>query len=216
MSSLRAAAATALVVSAGLWGIAAHAQGVYRIVGPDGRVTFSDRPPADAKASPAQSVSMPGGAAGTSTASLPGEVRKAATEFPVTLYTTRECTPCAAARAFLQQRGVPFSERTVNTNEDIAALSRLSGSSNLPFLTIGGQHINGYSDAEWSQYLDAAGYPKISQLPASYRNAEPTPLVAVQRPAPRPVQAAQPPQRADATPPANDAPPPSNPAGIRF
>ena len=39
----------------------------------------------------------------------------------------------------------------------------------LPFLTIGGQQLKGFSEVEWSQFLDAAGYPKTSQLPASYR-----------------------------------------------
>jgi glutaredoxin len=211
MSSVRTTALAAFVACAALWGAVANAQ-VYRIVGPDGRVTFSDRPPADGKAAPAQALPLTGG--GSSAASLPAEVRLAAGRFPVTLYTGPDCGPCLSARSFLNHRGVPFTERTISTREDAEALQRISGSTSMPFATIGGQHIRGFSDSEWTQYLDAAGYPKTSQLPPSYRNPDPTPLVAVERPA-RTQQARTPvPQRAEAPVPSEPAP--ANPAGIQF
>ena len=220
MSSVRTAALAAFVACAGLWGAMANAQ-VYRIVGPDGKVTFSDRPPVDARATPAQAVPITR-SAGTGTANLPAEVRAAAQRFPVTIYTGVDCSPCISARSFLASRGVPYTERTVTTQEDMQALQRLSGNPALPFATIGGQHIRGFSDAEWSQYLDAAGYPKTSQLPPSYRNPDPSPLVAVQqaRPAAEGSAAARPgTQGAQADQSQPQAPlevPPPNPAGIRF
>lgn len=196
----------------------AQAQAVYRIVGPDGKVTFSDRPPPDANAQPARTAAEAPGAAN---GELPFALRQVANRFPVTLYTGNDCAPCTSARNFLTSRGVPFTERTVSSNEDIAALQRLSGASSLPFGTIGGQQLAGFSEAEWAQYLDAAGYPKQSQLPRNYRQPAPTPLVAVKPAEPAsgpstasPASAAPP--RARAPAPANDGPSPSNPAGIRF
>lgn len=215
MSSVRLAALAALVGCASLWGTASQAQ-VYRIVGPDGKVTFTDRPPANAPAAPAATVGLSGGSGGTSTATLPLEVRNAASRFPVTLYTAADCAPCGAARNYLVNRGVPFTERTVTTNDDIKALTKIAGQPQLPFATIGGQHVNGFSDQEYASYLDAAGYPKASVLPASWRNPAPAPLVAVQA-APTPAARAAAPQqepRAEAPPPS--APSPANPAGIRF
>ena len=196
----------------------AQAQGVYRIVGPDGKVTFSDRPPADASAQPARTATP---ATATANGALPYDLRQVATRFPVTLYTGAECAPCTSARTLLTSRGIPFSERTVNSNEDIAALQRLSGGSSLPFGTIGGQQLAGFSESEWTQYLDAAGYPKQSQLPGNYRQPAPTPLVAVKAAEPattgastpaatRPAPSTRPPA------PINEGPTPSNPAGIRF
>ena len=82
----------------------------------------------------------------------------------------------------LSARGVPFTEKTVTSNEDVEALKRLAGASSVPFLTIGGQQLKGFSEVEWSQFLDAADYPKTSQLPASYRQPPATPLVAAQQP----------------------------------
>lgn len=196
----------------------ALAQNVYRIVGPDGKVTFSDRPPADAaSAQPARTTNTGPAAAN---ASLPFELRQVANRFPVTLYTGSDCAPCVSARNLLTQRGVPFTERTVSTNEDIAALQRLNGNSSLPFGTVGGQKLAGFSDTEWTQYLDAAGYPKQSQLPANYRQPAPTPLVAVKAAEPAAAASAPPAgaaaQRQRPPAPVNEGPTPSNPAGIRF
>ena len=208
------AATFAVFAMAALFVTMAHAQ-VYRIVGPDGKVTFSDQPPVasgNAKVSTGNSAAT----GGSASSALPFELRQVATKYPVTLYVGDNCGPCGAGRSLLTSRGVPFAEKTVNTNEDLQALQRLGGESSLPFLTIGSQQLKGFSDAEWSQFLDAAGYPKSSVLPASYRQAAATPLVTV-APVALPTAAAAPraaPQVARPAPPA--APAANNPAGIRF
>lgn len=220
LAATRSVATTALasLLLAGAVAAPAAAQQVFRIVGPDGRVTFSDKPPEtpNAKAAP---VGASGGAAAAARGgpALPFELRQVASRYPVVLYTGNNCAPCSGGRTFLSGRGIPFVEKTVISNEDIDALQRLSGSASLPFLTIGGQQLRGFSEVEWTQFLDAAGYPKTSQLPAGYRNPPAGPLVAVQT---RPADAAPAPQATapDAAPaPAAPAEPaPSNPAGIRF
>lgn len=183
-----------------------QAQPVYRSVGPDGRVTYSDKPP------PAAKAVAPAAAEGAGTAPLPYELRQAANRYPVTLYTGDNCPPCGSGRAYLASRGIPFSEKTVTTPEDQEALQRLSGGNGLPLLTIGAQQLKGFSDAEWGQFLDAAGYPRSSQLPSGYRAPAATPLVTLQRPA-EPTAAPE----AAAPAPARPAPQaPANPAGIRF
>ena len=186
---------------------AAQAQQVYRIVGPDGKVTFSDRPPAGGAES-TQSSSSQGSGSSSGNDALPYQLRQVAARFPVTLYTSSDCAPCNSARNLLVNRGVPFTERTVASNDDIDALKRLSGESSLPFGTIGGQQIRGFSDTEWSQYLNAAGYPAQSQLPPGYRRQAPAPMVAA-----KPVAPAARPRQTPA--PANGRSP-SNPAGITF
>ena len=184
----------------------AQAQQIYRSVGPDGRVTFSDHPPA--------AGSQPAGTATSGAASgpaLPFELRQAATRFPVTLYTSSGCAPCGSARTMLSARGIPYSEKMIGSPEDLEALQRLSGETGVPFLTIGSQQLKGFSETEWTQFLNAAGYPKTSQLPPGYRNPPPAPLVA----------------KADAAAPTAPPPPPSvttpapavspaNPTGIKF
>lgn len=187
------------------------AQQLYRIVGPDGRVTFSDQPPPPS--SNAKVTTGRGGAFNetASSSALPFELRNVVQRFPVTLYTSKDCAPCESGRNLLRNRGVPFTERTIESIEDSEALKRLTGDTSLPMATVGGQQMKGFSDTEWTQFLDAAGYPKASQLPASYRNPAPAPLVARAAPAPAPAPAPAAPAPAPAA-----APAPSNPAGIRF
>lgn len=191
----------------------AQAQPVYRIVGPDGKVTFSDRAPTE-DAAPALTANP--GAAPSGASTLPYNLHQVASRFPVTLYTGADCAPCASARNLLTERGVPFTERSVSSNEDITELGRLSGGSSLPFGTIGGQHLTGFSDSEWTQYLDAAGYPTKSELPSNYRPPAATPLVAVKPIAPKPAAQAPEAPRPERPVPAPTGPGPSNPAGIRF
>ncbi len=213
-------AAAALVASAAfVLALPVHAQQVYRIVGADGKITFSDKPPADSNA---KVTSGSGGGSGgaTGASQLPFELRQIVSKYPVTLYTGENCSPCVSARSMLTSRGVPFTEKTVKTSEDSQALQRISGESSLPFATIGSQQLKGFSDSEWTQFLNAAGYPASSVLPASYRQAAATPLVAV---AAAPSTTANPgtngsnaPLARPVTPTAPAAPPVSNPAGIKF
>jgi len=191
----------------------AHAQTIYRHVDANGKVSFSDKAP-DASAQPALQGNVPPNLANPG---LPYELRQVVQRYPVTLYTQDECGPCEMGRTLLRTRGVPFNERTVKSPADSAALEQLSGQRSLPLLSIGAQQVRGFSDAEWSQYLDAAGYPKSSQLPAGFAMPPATPLVALQ-----PAKAAEAPQAPAAAPaappsaPRIDGPTPSNPAGIAF
>lgn len=194
---------------------AAHAQ-VYRSVGPDGRVSFSDSPPSargsEAPKGPAEAA-MPTG----SNAALPYELRQTVQRYPVTLYTTTACEACSSGRQLLTQRGVPFTEKTVSSNADIDALKKITGADGLPALGIGQQQLKGFSESEWNQYLDAAGYPKRSQLPASWRAGSPTPLTAPARAAaPSASAAASAAVNAATEPPVSPPKSPTNPAGIRF
>lgn len=223
MSLVRHLGFAALALLTALAAAGVGAQQVFRIVGPDGRVTFSDKPPAAGQAArPAPVVVMPSGGTGGGGVALPFELRTVANRYPVTLYSSPDCGPCASGRNFLASRGIPFNERTITSEDDIDALKRLAGAARLPLLTIGGQQLKGYSEPEWAQFLDAAGYPKVSQLPSGYRQPPAAPLVAVQQPTQRPPAAAarpRQPQQQQEQPVEAEAPPaeaPVNPAGIRF
>lgn len=190
----------------------AHA--LYKVVGPDGKITYTDRP-AVSPDNKVQSVSGNGSVAND--VALPYELRQAAQRYPVTLYTTKDCPPCDAGRQTLRQRGIPFAEKTIATKEDGDALQRISGARDLPALTVGSQVLRGYQRDEWSSYLDAAAYPKESKLPANFPQGGATPLT-------------EPKQAVRENTPANDGTAPaarptqssgtgstgSNPAGIKF
>lgn len=194
-----------------------QAQSVYRIVGPDGKVTFSDKPPPPSATPPKITLGRPGSASAESNSGLPYELRSIVQRYPVVLYTGKDCAPCGSGRNMLRARGIPFSERTIESNDDIAALQRITGNTSLPALSIGSQQLQGYSDSEWAQYLDAAGYPKTSQLPANYRASPAQALVARTQADAAPVPAPRAPAAApEPATPSSQAPVGNNPTGIKF
>jgi glutaredoxin len=176
----------------------------YKVVGPDGKVTYTDRQPAGASGK----VTELGGRGGVAAenAALPLELRQAVSKYPVTLFASvGGCEPCDSARQLLRQRGIPYSEKSVQSPEDADALERLSGGRDAPTLSIGSQTLRGLAPEVWNSYLDAAGYPRDSRLPPSFAYAPATPLVArAAPPAPRAAEApAQPRPAATPVPPAN-------------
>ena len=83
-----------------------------------------------------------------------------------------------------------------------------------PTLTLGAQTLRGLSAEVWNSYLEAAGYPRESRLPANYQYPAATPLTERREAArvapPPPRQAA----RAEPAQPPAAAPPPAG--TIRF
>jgi glutaredoxin len=190
--------------------LAGHAQ--YKVIGPDGKVTYTDRPPvSEGKVT---SLGARGAAAGPSSdAALPLELRQPVARYPVTLYVMPAvCDPCDAARQLLRQRGIPYAEKTVQSAEDGDALERLSGGRDAPTLGIGSQMLRGLAPEVWNSYLDAAGYPRESRLPANYAYAAPTPLTE-RRDTAGAARTPRPAAEAASTPPAAA---PANPLGIKF
>jgi glutaredoxin len=151
----------------------AMAQAQYKVVQPDGSTTYTDRPPVETNAR-ITSLNRRGTRIAPDAieagSGLPVELRLAAQRYPVTLYTGNECQSCEAARRFLQQRGVPYAEKRVASEEDVLALERIVGARAVPALTIGSQPLRGLSETDWTAYLDAAGYPKESKLPRNWQS----------------------------------------------
>lgn len=185
-------------------------QAQYKVIGPDGKVTYTDRPPATSAAK-VTAISSRGVESAATDAALPLELRQPAAKYPVTLYTvTGACDPCQSARQLLRQRGIPYAEKQVQSPEDSEALERLSGGRDAPTLAIGTQMMRGFAPEVWGSYLDAAGYPRESRLPASYQYAAAAPIVERREAAvPRAAAAAS-------RPDAPTAAPPPSPSGIKF
>lgn len=160
----------AIFVSASTHAAQSH---MYKWIGPNGKVVYSDKPPpADAKklgSKPFESSSN------VSTANLPSDLALVVNKNPVTFYASPACSPCNEARNLLKQKGIPFAEKTIKTNEDIEKLRQISGDTFLPFLVINKSKFKNYDEQEWRTALAAAGYPETSLLPKDYRYPDPEP-----------------------------------------
>jgi len=195
--------APAIVLALGFTSAASLAQ--YKVVGTDGKTTFTDRPP-PATEGLITALNRRGAAPTTDTTAWPAELREPVARFPVTLFvTTSACAPCDAARQLLRQRGIPFSEKTVTTERDVEAFEKISGGRDAPTLLLGTQVLRGLAADLWNSYLNAAGYPHESRLPADYQQAPAVPLTekleVARTPPPR-----RPPARESGAQAANGAP----------
>ena len=148
----------------------------YKVVGPDGKITYTDRAPnvAEGRVTALGAHNAPA----APDAELPFELRQVASRYPVTLYSASgACEPCELGRALLRQRGIPYTEKQVMSADDSDALEKLSGARDAPTLMIGSQVVRGMAADLWNSYLDAAGYPRESKLPATYQYRAATPIV---------------------------------------
>ena len=168
---------------------AASAQ-MYRWTDEKGRVHVTDTPPPPSAKAVKKSFSG-GGTAAPDSAGQPYALQLAAKSFPVTLYTSKDCEPCAAARNLLNARGVPFREVLVADEPQQEELRKVAGALAVPSITVGSNVQKGFEEGAYHSLLDIAGYPKAGIL-TPRNQAEP-------KPAPPPAAAeAKPAEDADA------------------
>jgi glutaredoxin len=147
----------------------AHAQ--YKWVGPDGKITYSDLPPpAEVKLLKAPYGAAIQVATGDPDSGLPYALKQSATKYPVTLFTAADCSPCKMARELLSKRGIPFSEKSIVSATDIDQFKKLGFAEvTLPTIMVGKEKSAGFESGSYDRLLDAAGYPRTSLLPSTYK-----------------------------------------------
>lgn len=82
----------------------------------------------------------------------------------VTLYTTRYCPYCIAARRLLKSKGVSFDDIPVDGDPELRQqMARRAGQRTVPQIWIGETHVGGFTDlaaldqsGELDQLLDSA------------------------------------------------------------
>lgn len=154
----------------------------YRWVDQAGKLHYGDMPPAGAaQVEKMKIIDAPI----NEDADLPYETRRAKENFPVTLFVADNCIePCQKARDLLNGRGIPFTEKSLKSKEDIDDFKKTYGGEVVPALAIGKNWLSGFLAEQWDSELDAANYPKV----APYRPpAAAKPLMdkpATEKPAP--------------------------------
>jgi glutaredoxin len=136
----------------------AHAQTLYKSTGPDGKITYTDRPPQDAKTVTELKVQS-----GPVTP-LPESVRKyqeqlkksmgnrlaaaqaAAAQTP-TLFTATWCGQCTRAKAYLNQKNISFREIDIDNEAGAREFISAGGGGGVPFMVGGGNRVVGYDPA---------------------------------------------------------------------
>jgi len=141
--------------------VAVQAQTLYKSVGADGRVVYSDQPPANGAVQKAIKLDnlpvsvvpgmavQPSGVVSATVAS--GNAASAQRPGDVVLYTAVWCGYCKAAKSYLGSKGIPYRELDVDTPAGKAAFAQL-GVRGIPVLQANGQRLTGFTP----QAYDAA------------------------------------------------------------
>lgn len=157
-SVLMAAAGLALAAAS------ADAQTIRCWTNPNGARECSDLPP-PLHAKDVKDIRGRGGRVETQE---PFVLKQARERFPVTLWVSDCGEPCSAGRAYLRQRGVPFTERDPTRPDQIDEFRKVTGGAmQVPVLQVGNARITGFEEGQWATTLDAAGYPRTPLGPVT-------------------------------------------------
>jgi glutaredoxin len=152
----------------------AHGAEMYRWVDEKGVVNYTPYPPpANIKKVEQKRI----GGNSVQTSEVPYSMQLATKNFPVSFYATPDCEPCKMARAHLDKRGVPYTEKNPSkpaSPQEFEEFKKMTGGGlEVPLLQVGQlKLIKGYLAAEWDAALDQAGYPS-SAIPGTKPAAKP-------------------------------------------
>jgi len=148
-----------LLCAAGL-ASGAIAQTLFKSVGPDGRVTYSDRPPEQGQ----QVVKTLTPAAAPTTAlpvSAVEQLRRLRAAAPaaapattgVVLYSAEWCGYCSKAKAYLAGKGIAYREVDIDVPAGLAAYAQAGGGQGVPLLVAGSRQLRGFSASAYDQFF---------------------------------------------------------------
>jgi glutaredoxin len=133
----------------------AHAQTVYKSIGPDGRVVYSDHPPAHGKIAKTMTFAVlpsspvPALPKQSSNHSAPSAPPPTPDPSPpetdgVVLYSATWCGYCKGAKIYLAHQGIPYNEIDIDTDNGRAAFDA-NGHGGVPLLVQGSRSIRGFT-----------------------------------------------------------------------
>lgn len=154
-----------LFVFCALFSMTAPAQNLYKSIGPDGRIVYSDRRPAEGRIEKTlQFKNLPASSLPASASSQLEQLRKqkgaqqaAAQAGQVVIYTTSWCGYCKKAKAYLAGKGISYRELDIETGPGMAAYAQAGGEGGVPLLFYRGQRVQGYSKEAYDSLFESRG-----------------------------------------------------------
>lgn len=138
-----------------------HADTLYKSVGPDGKITYSDKPPISGNVQKKltfknlPSTKLPASAA----SKLAQAGNKKTTDNPrliageVTLFTASWCGYCKQAKAYLASQGINYREVDIETENGMVEFSQAGGNGSVPLLIAGKESVLGFSSEAYDAIL---------------------------------------------------------------
>jgi len=155
------------LVTAGLLILSCAAVGgtMYKSIGPDGRVVYSDRPPDSGRVEKALTYkNLPASALPDSVIQYREALQKSADKRlassasaasgTVQLFAAEWCGHCRKAKAWLAGKGIAYQEHDIDTPEGKLAFAQTSKrSGGIPLLTWKGEQVQGFSTSAYDAFF---------------------------------------------------------------
>lgn len=137
----------ALGLSLLFFGMGAHAE-VYKVVGADGRVSYTDKEPTPAEKSEKLKLQTYRGA--PSVSSTNDAVKR------VTILSAQWCGVCTRAKAYMKSRNIDFEEWDVDKSDYARAKMNELGAKGVPVILVGKRKMTGFSEEGLEELLKSA------------------------------------------------------------
>lgn len=133
---------------------AVHAETVYKVVGPDGKTSYTDRPPADGKsATTLEFADAPSSPLPESVLKYQAELLRSmksrgtpgAPDATPTLYSAKWCGYCKKAKAWLAAKNINYREYDIDTPDGARAYFEAGGKRGVPLLLVDGKRLQGFN-----------------------------------------------------------------------
>lgn len=141
---------------------ASYADTLYKYVGPDGKITYSDKPPTRG-GNIQKTLSfkhLPSTKIPADTAAKLDQLRNSKftsnpkrTASQVTLFTATWCGYCKQAKAYLDNQKIDYREIDIESKEGMVEFSRAGGSGGVPLLIAGKESVQGFSSDAYDAIL---------------------------------------------------------------
>ena len=136
---------------------------LYKSVGPDGTVTYSDKPPAGNQVektleyTPGPASPLPDHVLQYKE-ELTKQAKQRATGAQSTddtpqLFTASWCGFCRRAKAYLASKGISYTEHDIETPDGMAALVHFGGGRMVPILAWRGKRVQGFSETNYDAFF---------------------------------------------------------------
>ena len=150
--------------------MSAAADTVYKVVGPDGEITYSDKPPAErARTNTLEFRNLPSSPLPNHVLRFREQLEKsaegrinAARPSPASdavLFTASWCGHCKRAKTHLAAAQISYIEYDIESADGMRAFISAGGSGGVPLLVAGDRRIQGYSAPAYDR-LAAASRPR--------------------------------------------------------
>ncbi|MES2581333.1 MAG: glutaredoxin domain-containing protein [Pseudomonadota bacterium] len=145
-------------------------QTLYKTVGPDGKVDYSDKPPADGRFEKTmQFENLPSSNVPDLSHTYVEQLKRmkasqAASAAPATrgvvLYAASWCGYCRSARTYLGKKGIAYQEIDIDTERGKESFAKASGGQGgVPLLLSANQRVQGYSVGAYDAFFAAMKPP---------------------------------------------------------